>query len=176
MPTMITPGPMAPPYVAFCPGCDKAYTKGGFKTHCRSKKHKLATYEYDQRMIRIIRDTLVAVGGVIERHEVNTYDPLESLGEHIAYDKYEIAVETAFGKLVIKPSNRGIIFTRFETHNPNNLYASWPSGKWNFHYDGISLEKQHIDDFFTQVRRLLDVKVMDQVRPALEAARKANKS
>lgn len=153
--------PMSPPYVKFCPGCDKAYAEAGFKTHCRSKKHKLALYAYDQRMVRILVDVLLKMGGKVSKDEKNEFDPLESLGDDIAIDRVEIELETIHGKLTVHPVRGATIFCRFEDakrasvmNAPGFRVVNPFSGKYNFHYHSLSLEHQHIEHFLRDIRRL----------------------
>jgi len=145
----------------FCPGCDKVYTKSGWKTHCRLRKHKLALYAYDQRMVRVIVDVLVKMGGKVSKDEPNPFDPLESLGDDVAIDRVEIEMETAHGKLTVHPVRGATIFCRFEepdrakVMNSSSFHVVNPySGKYNFHFHSLSLEHQHIEHFLRDIRLL----------------------
>lgn len=170
----------------FCPGCDRVYAKAGFVTHCRSTKHKIALYEYDQRQIKVIRDVLLALGGGVVRERTNEHDPLGPFGDTIAHDEVEVAIETVHGKLTVTPVRGGTVFCRFEEArraaaglNAGVVFGLVNpfSGKYNFHYDGIALEDQHVEHFFRELWRILPDDSPDwmQVWDLLREARKANR-
>ena len=184
----MNPQPMNPPYTKFCPACDKAFTTGGFKAHCRSKTHRLALFEYEQRQIRVVRDALVALGGKVTSFEANDFDPLSDLGDDVAYDRYEIEVETRHGTLTVRPSRGGTIFSRFAPGDATTRAAKAMnggavfgtvnpfSGKYNHHFDGIALEREHVESFLNDINALLPESVSrERVREVHRAAMESAK-